>query len=87
MPATYGYLYAESRPDDPPHNLDGGRLCIGKIVTNSQTIVELLPLLLGATTDGRRVTRLEVGKPDRRNVLDAVYTLATEHPNAPEGDR
>jgi hypothetical protein len=87
MSARFLYVYADPKDgdDETTPGIDDGRFYVGKIVTDRDAIADLAPLFLGAVHDGRRITLVEVGKPDEGAVLDRVHELTTTRHNILEG--
>ncbi|MFC9505483.1 hypothetical protein [Streptomyces sp. NPDC057002] len=80
------YVYADLKGSDTDMTpgVENGRFYVGKILTDRDAIADLAPLFLGARYDGRRITRIEVGRPDEGAALDTVHSLTTTYPNNQE---
>jgi hypothetical protein len=91
MDGRFLYVWADLRDGDTEETRDvytfedtPPRFYVGKILTDRDAIADLAPMLLGTTCDGRRVTRIEVGKPNEGAVLDVVHELKTTPVNVPK---
>ncbi|WP_329271778.1 hypothetical protein [Streptomyces sp. NBC_01451] len=78
IPADRGmrfvYIYADRNgPHDPTP--EDQKYFVGKLLTANREVADLAAQLLGArTSTGRRVSLVEIGKPDKGAVIESVHT-------------